>query len=99
MGESEKEKLRSLIGKYNDVLLNSMTNAVAEDLFNLILVNGEDSNFELKDFINKRSEFKAFVMREFLRYNSSTVASDLKHMSEQRVFDGRKNRPQTKLPI
>ena len=66
MGESEKEKLRSLIGKYNDVLLNSMTNAVAEDLFNLILVNGEDSNFELKDFINKRSEFKAFVMREFL---------------------------------
>ena len=99
MGEAEKEKLRSLIGKYNDVLLNSMTNAVAEDLFNLILVNGEDSNFELKDFINKRSEFKAFVMREFLRHNSSTVASDLKRMSEQRVFDGRKNRSQTKLPI
>jgi len=99
MGESEKEKIRGLIGKYNDVLLNSMTNAVAEDLFNLILVNKEDADFELKDFINQRTEFKSFVMREFLRHNSSTVTSDLKHMSEQRVFDGRKNKPQTKLPI
>ena len=54
VNESEGEKLKNLIAKYNDVLLRTMTNAVAEDLLHLIIVNGDDTDFDLKDFINQR---------------------------------------------
>ena len=99
MNESEGEKLKNLIAKYNDVLLRTMTNAVAEDLLHLIIVNGDDTDFDLKDFINQREQFKTFVVREFLKHNSSSVTSDLKNMSEKSDFEGRKTKKQTKLSI
>lgn len=99
MNELESAKIKYLIAKYNDVLLRTMTNAVSEDLLHLIIVNGEDTDFDLKDFVNQREDFKSFVVREFLKHNSSSVTSDLKNMSEKSIFDGRKSKKQTKLPI
>ncbi len=99
MNELEGQKIKNLIAKYNDVLLRTMTNAVAEDLLHLIIVNGDDTDFDLKDFINQREQFKTFVVREFLKHNSSSVTSNLKNMSEKSIFDGRKPKKQTKLPL
>ena len=43
----EKIKLKLLIKKYNEILLYSVSIAVTEDLINLIIVNGDDKDFEL----------------------------------------------------
>ena len=99
MTKTEGEKLKALIEKYNDILLNTMSNAVSEDLLNLIIINHDDSDFELKDFINQRQEFKEFVVREFLKHNSSSVIKDLKKMNEVSMFESRKTKAQMKLSL
>jgi hypothetical protein len=99
MHENEKTQLKNLVVKYNDLLLNTMASAVSEDLLNLIIVNNEDQEFELTKFINNRQEYKEFVVREFLRVNSSSVIPDLKLMDEAEVFKGRKSKTQPKLNL
>ncbi len=85
MKKSEADKIRKLIIKYNDILLHSMSIAVSEDLINLIITNYDDKEFELKDFIKRKEEFKSFVIKEFLRHNSSSVVEELKNMEEPTV--------------
>lgn len=71
--------------KYNEVLKESMRNVVAEDLVNLIIVNGDDKEFELKDMISKKAKFKEMVFREFMRLNSNVVTKELSEMEEVKL--------------
>lgn len=87
MKKNDKEQLLRLLGKYNDVLLNSMSIALAEDLINLIVVNGEDKEFELIEMMKDRRGFRELVTSEFLRMNSNNVLKDLKLMEEE--FDSK----------
>ena len=83
MSVAETKKIKDLIKKYNPILLESMRNAVAEDFVNLIIVNDEDKDFDLKEFIKNKSAFKDHVMREFLKINSSSVLEELKEMDKR----------------
>jgi uncharacterized protein YkvS len=99
MNQFKQARLKKLIEKYNEVLLNTMASAISEDLLNLIIVNEDDKDFELNEFINNRIEYKEFVMREFFKVNSSSVIDDLKLMDEPQYFNDRKKRAQTKLKL
>lgn len=81
--EKEKQILTSLLEKYNGVLLESMRIALAEDLWNLIISNRDDSNFDLRGLMDKKEEFKTFVTGQFLRQNSSPVLYELKYMEDR----------------
>ena len=83
MNSADKNRIKSLLEKYNDVLLLSMSIALAEDLINLIVVNSEDKDFELVDMMKDRKHFREFVTAEFLRMNSNHVLKDLKSMEEE----------------
>lgn len=80
------EKVKVLLVKYNDVLLNSMSIALAEDLINLIVVNEEDKEFELLELVKDKASFRAFVTNEFLKLNSNSVLDDLKTMADEVEF-------------
>jgi len=80
---TDKQKVSELIGKYNDILLESMKLALSEDLVNLIIVNKDDKDFDLKNFIKNRKEFKSYVLREFFKQNS-TPLKGLSKMEEKR---------------
>lgn len=83
MTPEQKEKFKELIVKYNDILLNSMRLAVAEDLINLIILNKDDSDFKLKDTLQNKEELNQFILKEFLKQNSSSVIHELKKMDER----------------
>ena len=85
MNKKDKITIKFLIEKYNNVLIHSMEIAISEDLINLIISNREDADFELKDFINRKKEFKQFVVKEFFKLNKKTVLSDLSRMEEEFV--------------
>ena len=53
----EKIKLKLLIKKYNEILLYSVSIAVTEDLINLIIVNGDDKDFELIEITERTIEY------------------------------------------
>ncbi|MFT6716647.1 MAG: hypothetical protein ACJA0Q_001291 [Saprospiraceae bacterium] len=82
MTSKEKDQIKSLIKKYNDVLLQSMGIAVAEDLINLIVVNGDDKDFQLSKLMKDQRAFKLFVINEFMKNNSKSVLNELKSMDE-----------------
>lgn len=82
MTESQEQKIRELLEQYNDVLLVSMRLAIAEDFINLVIVNRDDTDFELSDLLKDKDAFSNYVMREFLRQNSSSVVDQLKGMDE-----------------
>lgn len=86
ISKRDSEKVKALLEKYNDVLLNSMSIALAEDLINLIVVNGEDKGFELQQLVKDKTVFRAFVTNEFLKLNSNSVLEDLKSMSDEIDF-------------
>ena len=81
----KSSKVAKLVLKYNDVLKESMRNVVAEDLVNLIIVNGDDKEFKLKDMISKKAKFKEMVFREFMRLNSNVVTKELSEMEEVKL--------------
>ena len=85
MKKDEELVIKSLIEKYNDILVHSMGIAISEDLIGLIISNQEDTNFELKDFISRKEEFKKFVVKEFFKYNNKTIVSELSGMEEEFV--------------
>lgn len=82
MTKSQEKKIKQLIEKYNDILLISMRLAVAEDFTNLIVLNHDDSNFELANLLKDKEQFNAFVFKEFMKNNSSSVIEELKTMDE-----------------
>lgn len=82
--EKDAERIKLLLKKYNEILLNSMSIALSEDLINLIVVNGEDKDFELLDLIKDKNKFRTLVTSEFLRLNSQNmVLNDLKEMKDE----------------
>lgn len=99
MTDLEKQKIKMLIEKYNPVLLESVRNALTEDLFNLIIVNRDDSDFELSHLLRDRTALKRTIMHEFIRLNHSPVTSKLGEMEEIKLrLDKRKTR-QKKLGL
>jgi hypothetical protein len=82
MTQEQEQKIKHLIDKYNDILLISMKLAVTEDFLNLILLNRDDSSFELRDLIQDKKAFSDLVMKEFMRKNGSVVLDDLKKMED-----------------
>jgi len=82
MKSPEKHKIKTLIKKYNPILRESVENALTEDLFNLIIVNRDDKNFELKELLREKEQLKTFVMQEFIKLNNQPITSELKNMEE-----------------
>jgi hypothetical protein len=82
MKATEKNKLKRLITKYNPILRISIEIALVEDLFNLIIVNGDDKNFELKDMLLEKEQLKEYVMKEFIKLNNKPITSELRNMEE-----------------
>jgi hypothetical protein len=82
MTPAQQHKISELIEKYNAVLLNSMRLAVAEDFINIIVLNRDDSDFELTEFLKDKEQYYQFILKEFLRLNSSSVASELRKMED-----------------
>jgi len=80
--KDNKFKVSQLIKKYNEILVNSVSITLVEDLINLIVVNGDDKNFEIQDLVNDRDEFRQFVTKEFFHLNSSSVLNELKIMDD-----------------
>lgn len=84
--QQDSIRIKNLVKKYNAILLNSMSIALAEDLINLIVVNGEDKEFELLNMVKDKASFRAFVTSEFLKLNSNSVLDDLKTMTDEVDF-------------
>ena len=82
MNPQQEKKVRELVEKYNDVLLHSMRLAVAEDLINLMILNKEDSDYELKELLNDKTGFYNLILKEFLKKNSSSVINELRDMDD-----------------
>lgn len=82
MNVKEKAQVKFLIKKYNEVLLHSMSIAVTEDLINLIVVNGDDTDFQLSKLMKDQQAFKLFVINEFMKNNSNSVLDELKSMDD-----------------
>lgn len=82
MKKQEQQKLKQLIKKYNSVLKESMACMLAEDLFNLIIVNGDDKDFELNNLLTEKEELKTFVLKEFILLNNKPITAELKNMEE-----------------
>ena len=82
MTEKQEKKIRDLLEQYNDILLVSMRLAIAEDFINLVIVNRADKDFELSHLLKDKEAFSNYVMKEFLRQNSSSVVDKLKGMDE-----------------
>ncbi len=83
MTPAQQHKISELIEKYNDILMHSMRLAIAEDFINLIVLNRDDADFELTEFLNDKEQYYQFILKEFLRLNSSSVASELRKMEDQ----------------
>ena len=84
--KKELDKIKELVEKYNAILLNSMSIALAEDLINLIVVNGEDKDFELIELVKDKTKFRSLVTSEFLKINANSVLDDLKDMEDDLNF-------------
>lgn len=85
MTEIQAQKIRELMEKYNDILLVSMRLAITEDFTNLVILNKDDSDFELSELLHNKEEFSNYITREFLKQNSSSVIKDLRSMDDPLV--------------
>jgi hypothetical protein len=82
MTQLQEDKIRSLVEKYNEILLHSMRLAVAEDLINLMILNKDDADFDLKDLLSDKETLYNTILKEFLKRNSSSVVSELRGMTD-----------------
>jgi hypothetical protein len=57
MTEEQQLKIKELISKYNDILLNSMRLAIAEDFVNLVILNRDDEDIELRQLLENKNEY------------------------------------------
>ena len=93
MTPKQEEKIKSLLEKYNDILLVSMRLSVAEDFTGLVILNKDDTDFELSSLLQNKEGFSNYIMKEFLKQNSNPVTSKLGEMDEPQL----KLRKQTKI--
>lgn len=101
MTKAQEKKLNELLEKYNPILLNSMRMAISEDLLGLIILNKDDTDFELNDLLKDKEELSNHIIRQFLKQNSSSsVLKELKEMDEPiEALKARFKRPQGKLKL
>lgn len=85
MTQNQQEKIKSLLEKYNDILLVSMRLAVAEDFTGLVILNKDDTDFELSALLQNKDEFSNYVLKEFLKNNSNPITSELGKMDELKL--------------
>lgn len=85
MTKKQEVKIKELISKYNDILLVSMKLAVAEDFTNLVILNQDDKDFELSNLLKDKDQFTGYIMKEFLKQNSSSVTKELSSMEETKL--------------
>ena len=85
MTEEQQLKVKELLEKYNDILLVSMRLAVAEDFVNLIIQNKDDTDFSLSNLLEDKQALSDYIMREFLKQNSSSVVGELSKMEEHKL--------------
>ena len=90
MTQNQQEKIKNLLQKYNDILLVSMRLAVAEDFTGLVILNKDDTDFELSELLQNKGEFSNYVMKEFLKNNSNPITSELGKMDELKLSIQRK---------
>ena len=81
----QEAKIKKLIEKYNDILLVSMRLSISEDFTNLIILNRDDTDFELNNLLKDKDAFSNYIMKEFLKQNSSSVTKELRGMEERQV--------------
>ena len=93
MTPNQEQKIKSLLEKYNDILLVSMRLSVAEDFTGLVILNKDDTDFELSSLLQNKEGFSNYIMKEFLKQNSNPVTSKLGEMEEPQL----KLRKQTKI--
>ena len=101
MTKAQEDKIQSLLEQYNDILLVSMRLAIAEDFINLVIVNREDTDFELSELLQNKDDLANYIMREFLRQNTSSVVDQLIGMDEpipelKKRFRSKKNQTDKK---
>ena len=84
MTKKQEDKIKQLLNKYNDILLVTMKLAIAEDFTNLIIVNKDDSEFELNQLLKNKDQYSNYIMREFLKQNSSSITKELSSMDEKK---------------
>ena len=82
MTADQQQKIKNLIDKYNYILLNSMRLAVAEDFINLTILNRDDQDFELNEFLQNKEQYYNYILKEFLKKNSSSVVDELRNMED-----------------
>lgn len=85
MNNSQKQKIKSLIEKYNEILLVSMRLAVAEDFTGLVILNKDDTDFELSELVKDKDEFSNYILKEFLKQNSNPITAKLGDMEELKL--------------
>ena len=85
MTPKQEEKIKSLLEKYNDILLVSMRLSVAEDFTGLVILNKDDTDFELSSLLQNKEGFSNYIMKEFLKQNSNPVTSKLGEMEEPQL--------------
>ena len=85
MTETQIEKIKKLLEKYNDILLVSMRLAIADDFTGLIILNKDDTDFELSDLLKDKESYSNYILKEFLKQNSSSVISELGKMEEPKL--------------
>lgn len=85
MNKKQEVKIKELLSKYNDILLVSMKLAVAEDFTNLVILNQDDKDFELSNLLKDKDQFTGYIMKEFLKQNSSSVTKELSSMEEPKL--------------
>ena len=84
MTKKQEDKIKQLLNKYNDILLVTMKLAIAEDFTNLIIVNNDDSDFELNSLLKNKEYYSNYIIREFLKQNSSSITKELSSMDEKK---------------
>jgi hypothetical protein len=82
MTVNQELKIKNLLKKYNAILLHSMRLAIAEDFISLVLLNKEDAEIELEDLSGNRNEYYTYILKEFMKHNSSSVLDELKEMED-----------------
>ena len=102
MTEEQQMKVKELLEKYNDILLVSMRLAVAEDFVNLIIQNRDDTDFSLSNLLEDKQALSDYIMREFLKQNSSSVVGRVVQNGREEVDHSETNensiRYMTQLP-
>lgn len=82
MTKKEKEQIDKLLEKYNAILLHSMSIAVAEDFINLIIVNQDDTGFQLNHLLKNKTSFRKYITAQFLKNNGPSISKELSEMEE-----------------